>query len=70
MKVVLIVSFYGILDELHQLFTDGRSVDFKDWVADTFGAILASVLYLKWDRYRSILEKSFFVKEDKKPLQS
>ena len=70
MKVVLIVSFYGILDEFHQLFTDGRSVDFKDWVADTFGAILASVLYLKWDRYRSILEKSFFVKEDKKPLQS
>ncbi len=54
---VLMVSFYGIIDEFQQMFTEGRSVEFKDWVADTSGAVLASFLYLKWDWYRSILEK-------------
>jgi VanZ family protein len=46
------------------MFTDGRSVEFKDWVADTSGAILASILYLKWNWYRQILEKHFLSKRE------
>jgi VanZ family protein len=61
---ILIVSSYGVIDEFRQMFTDGRSVEFKDWVADTSGAILASILYLKWNWYRQILEKHFLSKTE------
>ncbi|MGK0464343.1 MAG: VanZ family protein [Lentimonas sp.] len=61
---ILIVSSYGVIDEFRQMFTDGRSVEFKDWVADTSGAILASILYLKWNWYRQILEKHFLSKRE------
>ncbi|MFT4901720.1 MAG: VanZ family protein [Lentimonas sp.] len=54
--VVLITSSYGGLDELRQSFTPGRSVEFKDWIADTLGACTACVVYLKWPRYRNFLE--------------
>lgn len=54
---ILITSSYGIIDEYRQMFTAGRSVEFKDWLADTSGAVLASILYLKWNWYRSVLEK-------------
>ena len=37
---VLIVSAYGALDELHQLFIPGRSCDILDWSADTIGVII------------------------------
>jgi VanZ family protein len=37
---VLIVSAYGALDELHQLFIPGRSCDILDWTADTVGVII------------------------------
>ncbi len=69
LMTVLIVAFYGILDEFHQMFTKGRSVEFNDWLADTLGALLASVLYLKWHWYRSILEKPLFAKESNKLSQ-
>ena len=58
---VLIVSLYGVIDELRQMFTVGRYVEFKDWVADTSGAILASILYLKWNWYRHVLEKNLII---------
>ena len=54
---ILIVSFYGMTDEFRQMFTAGRSVEFNDWVADTSSAIVASILYFKWNWYRSVLEK-------------
>lgn len=53
---ILIVSGYGILDEFRQSFTPGRYVEFDDWVADTLGALLASVLYLKVKWYRTLWE--------------
>src|SRR5205085_2601863 len=34
----LATSVYGASDELHQLFTPGRSFDVRDWLADTLGA--------------------------------
>jgi len=33
----LIVIFYGVIDELHQLFVPGRSGDILDWLADSIG---------------------------------
>ena len=53
---ILLVSTYGILDEFRQSFTAGRSVDPYDWIADTSGAMLACVLYFKWNWYRKKLE--------------
>jgi VanZ family protein len=52
----LVVSVFGVTDELHQHFTPGRSMDFWDWVADSLGAVLATVLYTEWHRYRRVLE--------------
>ncbi len=52
---ILIASFYGLLDELHQLFVPGRSAEFLDWFADTSGAIIAVLitryLLLKLQKY-------------------
>lgn len=40
-------SLYGISDEWHQSFVEGRFSDFADWVADTSGAGLAVFLLYK-----------------------
>ncbi len=43
---VLTISCIGLLDEWHQSFTPGRSGnDPLDWAADTFGAIVAAVVF-------------------------
>lgn len=55
---ILIVSGYAILDEFRQSLTPGRAVELNDWIADTLGAILASILYLKLQRYRQFWEYS------------
>jgi VanZ family protein len=42
---VVIISVYGALDELHQLYTPGRSgADFYDWIADFLGAIAGAIM--------------------------
>ena len=33
-------SLYGALDEFHQAFVPGRSVDWSDFAADSFGAFI------------------------------
>ncbi len=53
---LLVCSGFGLLDELHQSFTPGRSVDLLDWVADSSGAALALVLHAHWAPYRRLLE--------------
>lgn len=52
----LVVSIFGIGDEIRQSFTPGRSVEFADWLADTAGAALAVTLYTFWAGYRRLLE--------------
>ncbi|HWL15094.1 MAG TPA: VanZ family protein [Opitutus sp.] len=56
---VLLVSVFGITDELHQYFTPERSMDVYDWIADTLGASLATLLYAEWRTYRNFLETPF-----------
>lgn len=63
LKVICLISLYGVLDEFRQSFTAGRSVEVDDWIADTLGALLASVLYLKWHWYRRLLEWHCFKKQ-------
>ncbi|MGZ5007220.1 MAG: VanZ family protein [Methylobacter sp.] len=37
-------SLYGVSDEWHQSFVEGRTPDVADWLADTVGAGLAAFL--------------------------
>jgi VanZ family protein len=39
-----IVILYGVLDEMHQGFVPGRSVDIWDAIADTIGGISAMII--------------------------
>lgn len=41
---LIISSFYGIADELHQMLIPGRSAEVFDWFADAIGAILGILL--------------------------
>jgi len=50
------VSLFGATDEWHQSFTPGRHMDWADWVADTLGAAVAVLAYLRWAAYRRLLE--------------
>ena len=38
------VSLYGVTDEFHQLFVEGRMCDPVDWLVDTLGAALGALL--------------------------
>ena len=37
-------SAYGVTDEIHQIFVEGRYCDVRDWLTDTLGASLGSAL--------------------------
>ena len=41
---IVITSFYGVLDELHQYFIPGRYTEFLDWFADTLGAVIGVII--------------------------
>ena len=56
LTTTLITSVYGACDEFRQSLTPTRSVEFADWLADTFGAFAAVTLYAKWHWYRRLLE--------------
>ncbi|MBE0435524.1 MAG: VanZ family protein, partial [Methylomicrobium sp.] len=50
---LIFCSLYGISDEWHQSFVDGRSSDVYDWIADTIGAAIALfILYQFTSRSR------------------
>jgi VanZ family protein len=47
----ILVTFYGITDELHQVFVPGRSADWHDAAADAIGGVLGAVIgLLLWGR--------------------
>lgn len=51
LPAVALASAYGVTDELHQLFVQGRHSDPVDWLVDTVGAFVgAFVLSLVWRR--------------------
>ncbi len=40
---IVTASFYGLTDEVHQYFVPLREASVFDWMADTFGAVIAAV---------------------------
>ncbi len=46
----LFCALYGVTDEWHQSFVDGRFADVLDWLADCFGAGLAIYIAIKLRR--------------------
>lgn len=44
---VVMVSLFGVLDELHQLFIPGRSAEVGDWAMDTLGSA-SGFAVLRW----------------------
>lgn len=59
---LVVVMAYGLTDEWHQSFTQGRSVELADWIADTLGAFLAMMLYTRLRWYRRTLEQPLWFK--------
>jgi VanZ family protein len=45
-------SLYGMSDEIHQYFVPGRNSDWRDWVADTTGALAGVLLYRMYLAWR------------------
>lgn len=39
---LLTAALYGASDEVHQMFTPGRSPDVRDWIADAVGAAIGA----------------------------
>ena len=64
LSAALITSVYGACDEFRQSLTPTRSVEFADWLADTFGAFAAVTLYAKWHWYRRLLEWRMPIKRE------
>lgn len=46
--VLLLGAVIGAIDELHQLYINGRVAQTSDWVADFVGAVFATVLILSF----------------------
>ena len=49
---IIIAIFYGLLDEVHQLFIAGRFCTFLDFLLDTTGILFASMIYFISIKYR------------------
>ncbi len=50
--VVLFCSLYGVSDEWHQSFVEGRTADGLDWLADTLGAGAAVLLLARFFQHQ------------------
>jgi VanZ family protein len=44
---VIMISLFGVLDELHQLFIPGRSAEVGDWAMDTLGSSIGFTV-VRW----------------------
>lgn len=53
--VGLTVAF-GLSDELHQGMNPDRTMDGWDLLADAVGAVVATMVYQRWELYRRLLE--------------
>ncbi len=42
----LIISLWGISDEIHQSFVPNRCVSVFDWISDSLGAVFGAIIYL------------------------
>jgi len=54
LRLILLVSVIGALDEWHQLYLPGRSADVMDFLTDVAAAIVAVTL-VDWLRLRGLI---------------
>jgi VanZ family protein len=54
LATLAVVAFYGMVDELHQLFVPGRSCDIYDWMSDMLGGFVLVLIMstISWYRGR------------------
>lgn len=66
LQALLFCSAYGLGDEWHQSFVDGRNASALDWLADTAGAamILSLLLWRRQCRQRPGREKRVEVRSE------
>lgn len=50
MGALIFSAVYGLLDEYHQSFVPGRSVEFYDFLADFGGALLYAAIFWLFER--------------------
>ena len=52
--VIIIGSLFGVSDEIHQYFIEGRSSEILDWLADTLGIVSSLLLknFILWIKNR------------------
>jgi VanZ family protein len=55
MASIVFCSLYGISDEWHQSFVEGRNSDSLDWLADTIGACIGMLVLGGFFRYKKTL---------------
>jgi VanZ family protein len=57
--VIVFGNFYGLSDELHQLFIPGRLTSVGDLIADSIGIIAGALLFryrnIIWEQYKKLL---------------
>lgn len=59
LATIIIASFYGLVDEIHQLFIPGRYCELYDWLANFVGVIAGTFfiyLFLKGKEKRNSIE--------------
>ncbi len=49
--MMMVVMLFGGIDEIHQHFVPGRTMDVWDWVADSIGGIIGGTFFLLWEHY-------------------
>ena len=49
---IIVASGFGAVDEWHQQYIPGRSTEFADWRADSFGAVAGALTYVAYHRRR------------------
>jgi VanZ family protein len=56
-KALIIGVFYGVLDELHQLFIPGRSCQISDMLIDSSGVLIAILLCNGFIKLRTYIKQ-------------
>ena len=54
---IFLATLYGVSDEIHQLWTPGRTADWRDVVADALGASAGTlgIVAMRWMKFRGCL---------------
>lgn len=43
---IVLVSVYAVIDEVHQIYVEGRGASFQDWLLDCFGVLTGVIIVM------------------------